>query len=114
MAEGEVGRRRAEGGGGGGGGGAGVLGEYEVKERIGGQGVSAVWRAVHGPSGREVALKQVRLSELTGSLRESLECEIGFLAAVRHPNIVRLLDVIRVRPTFPFLLLLLFSSSSFV
>ncbi|MQL96982.1 hypothetical protein Taro_029662 [Colocasia esculenta] len=88
MAGGELGRHLVRGRG-------GRLDEYEVMERIGGQGVSAVWRAVHRPSGREVALKQVRLSGLASSLRESLDCEIGFLAAVRHPNITRLLDVIR-------------------
>uniref|UniRef100_A0A1D1ZE68 Serine/threonine-protein kinase ULK3 n=1 Tax=Anthurium amnicola TaxID=1678845 RepID=A0A1D1ZE68_9ARAE len=75
--------------------GVGAVAEYEVKQRIGGEGMSMVWRAVHRPSGREVALKQVRLSGLTQRLQESLDCEIGFLATVRHPNIIRLLDVIR-------------------
>lgn len=76
-------------------------GEYEVKERIGGRKTSVVWRAVHGPSGREVALKQVRLAELTAGMRASLDCEVSFLRAVRHPNIVRLLDVLRVCFPFP-------------
>ncbi|CAA6660518.1 unnamed protein product [Spirodela intermedia] len=57
--------------------------------------MSVVWRAVHAPSGREVALKQVRLGELTAGMRASLDCEVSFLRSVRHPNIVRLLDVVR-------------------
>ncbi|KAI4979523.1 hypothetical protein ZWY2020_016276 [Hordeum vulgare] len=45
------------------------------------------------------AVKQVRLAGLPSRLRDSLDCEIRFLVAVSHPNIIRLLDVIRVRPT---------------
>ncbi|KAI4974102.1 hypothetical protein ZWY2020_046588 [Hordeum vulgare] len=45
------------------------------------------------------AVKQVRLAGLPSRLRDSLDCEIRYLAAVSHPNIIRLLDVIRVRPT---------------
>ncbi|XP_008785793.1 serine/threonine-protein kinase ATG1t [Phoenix dactylifera] len=72
-------------------------GEYEVRGRLGGEGpFSIVWRAVHRSSGQDVVLKQVRLSGLTRTLRECLDCEINFLASVCHPNIIRLLDVFQV------------------
>lgn len=71
-----------------------VVGDYELKGRLGGEGpLSIVWRAVHRSSGQEVVVKQVRASGLSRSLRECLDCELNFLAAVRHPNIIRLLDV---------------------
>lgn len=69
-------------------------GDYEVRGRLGGEGpFSVVWRAVHRSTGRDVVLKQVRLSGLTRSLRECFDCEINFLASVSHPNIIRLFDV---------------------
>ncbi|KAI4985662.1 hypothetical protein ZWY2020_018292 [Hordeum vulgare] len=45
--------------------------------------------------GAPAAVKQVRLAGLPSRLRDSLDCEIRFLVAVSHPNIIRLLDVIR-------------------
>ncbi|KAM0946234.1 putative protein kinase Group-Pl-3 family [Dioscorea sansibarensis] len=69
------------------------IGEYELRERLGGEGPgSTVWRAVHRPSSSVVALKQVRPAGLSRALLNSLRCEIDFLAGVRHPNVVRLLD----------------------
>lgn len=74
-----------------------VVGDYDIKSRIGGEGpLSTVWRAVDRSNGQDVVLKQVRLSGLTRRLRECLDCELNFLAKVRHPNIIRLLDVIKV------------------
>ncbi|XP_044957369.1 uncharacterized protein LOC123408299 [Hordeum vulgare subsp. vulgare] len=45
--------------------------------------------------GAPAAVKQVRLAGLPSRLRDNLDCEIRFLVAVSHPNIIRLLDVIR-------------------
>ncbi|KAI5009522.1 hypothetical protein ZWY2020_011659 [Hordeum vulgare] len=45
--------------------------------------------------GAPAAVKQVRLTGLPSRLRDSLDCEIRFLVAVSHPNIIRLLDAIR-------------------
>lgn len=74
-----------------------VIGEYELWEKLGGEGPgSTVWRAVHRPSSSVVALKQVRLAGLSRALLDSLRCEIDFLAGVCHPNIVRLLDFFQV------------------
>ncbi|KAG0496402.1 hypothetical protein HPP92_001093 [Vanilla planifolia] len=73
-----------------------ALDEYELKESLGGEPpLTAVWKAVHRPSGQEVAVKRVRLSGISQKLVECLECELSFLASVSHPNIIRLLDVIR-------------------
>ncbi|KAI4987944.1 hypothetical protein ZWY2020_029574 [Hordeum vulgare] len=49
--------------------------------------------------GAPAAVKRVRLAGLPSRPRDSLNREIRFLVAVSHPNIIRLLDVIRARPT---------------
>lgn len=73
--------------------------EYVLKERVGGgegQRLSVVWRAEHRSSGHQVVLKQIFLSKLNCNLKSCLDCELNFLASVKHPNIIRLLDVIEV------------------
>ncbi|XP_047067784.1 serine/threonine-protein kinase ATG1t-like isoform X2 [Lolium rigidum] len=73
---------------------------YELRERLGGRPpFTSVWRAVLLSTGAPAAVKQVRLAGLPGRLRDSLDCELRFLAAVSHPNIVRLLEVIQVQPS---------------
>ncbi|KAL7230360.1 hypothetical protein ACSBR2_008782 [Camellia fascicularis] len=69
-----------------------TAGEYILREKLGGR-MSTVWKAEHRTRGQAVALKQVRLSNLTRTLKISLDCELNFLSSVHHPNIVRLLDV---------------------
>ncbi|KAM3299158.1 hypothetical protein ACQJBY_040573 [Aegilops geniculata] len=73
-----------------------VVGGYELRERLGGRPpATSVWRAVRLSTGAPAAVKQVRLAGLPARLRDSLDCELRFLAAVSHPNIIRLLDVVR-------------------
>ncbi|KAL5214012.1 hypothetical protein ABZP36_003164 [Zizania latifolia] len=73
-----------------------TVGGYELRERLGGRPPSTVvWRAVDRSTGSRVAVKQVLLAGLPGRLRDSLDCEVRFLAGVSHPNIIRLLDVIQ-------------------
>ncbi|XP_040378846.1 serine/threonine-protein kinase ATG1t [Oryza brachyantha] len=75
-----------------------TVGGYELRERLGGRPPSTVvWRAVSRSTGCPVAVKQVRLAGLPGTLRDSLDCEVCFLAAVTHPNIIRLLDAIQTQ-----------------
>nr|XP_034588523.1 putative pentatricopeptide repeat-containing protein At3g15130 [Setaria viridis] len=75
-----------------------VVGGYELRERLGGRPPSTVvWRAVSRSTGAPVAVKQVRLAGLPALLRDSLDCEVRFLAAVSHPNIIRLIDVIQTQ-----------------
>ncbi|XP_058088402.1 serine/threonine-protein kinase ATG1t isoform X2 [Magnolia sinica] len=72
------------------------VGNYATKGRVKGGNMSVVWKAVHRRSGQEVVLKQVYLSRLNRTLRDSLDCELSFLSSVHHPNIIRLLDVFQV------------------
>lgn len=75
-----------------------TVGDYELRERLGGRPPSTVvWRAVSRSTGALVAVKQVRLAGLPARLRDSLDCEVHFLAAVSHPNIIRLIEVVQVR-----------------
>ncbi|XP_057495455.1 serine/threonine-protein kinase ATG1t [Actinidia eriantha] len=70
-----------------------TFGDYTVTAKLGGGTMSTVWKAEHRSSGQVVALKQVALSKLTRTLKNSLGCELNFLSTVNHPNIVRLLEV---------------------
>ncbi|WVZ87777.1 hypothetical protein U9M48_034363 [Paspalum notatum var. saurae] len=75
-----------------------TVGGYELRERLGGRPPSTVvWRAVTRSTGAPVAVKQVQLAGLPARLRDSLDCEVRFLAAVSHPNIIRLIDVIQTQ-----------------
>ncbi|AQK47432.1 Serine/threonine-protein kinase ATG1t [Zea mays] len=74
------------------------VGDYELLERLGGRPpYTSVWRAVSRSTGTPVAVKQVRLTGLPARLRDSLDCEVRFLAAVSHPNIIRLIDVVQTQ-----------------
>ena len=73
-----------------------TFGDYTVTAKLGGGTMSTVWKAEHRSSGQVVALKQVALSKLTRTLKNSLDCELNFLSTVNHPNIVRLLEVFQV------------------
>nr|CAB3488751.1 unnamed protein product [Digitaria exilis] len=73
-----------------------TVGGYELRERLGGRPPSTVvWRAVSLSTGAPVAVKQVRLAGLPARLRDSLDCEVRFLAAVSHPNIIHLIEVVQ-------------------
>jgi serine/threonine protein kinase len=67
------------------GGALGMVGVYELREPLGGRSQStSVWHAVQLFTGDPAAVKQVRLA---GSLHDSLDRELRFLAAMSHPNI---------------------------
>ncbi|KAG9444315.1 hypothetical protein H6P81_015655 [Aristolochia fimbriata] len=80
------------------------IGGYVLKGKLGNGPLSVVWKAVHISSGEVVALKQIDLCKLNRNLKDCLDCEVKFLTGVRHPNIIRLLDVIQVK-SFIFLVL---------
>ncbi|KAM7275122.1 hypothetical protein ACFE04_016988 [Oxalis oulophora] len=71
------------------------IGEYVMKCKLGESSLSTVWRAENIVSGKEVAVKQIRLSKLNKHLQSCLDCEIIFLSSVNHPNIIRLIDVFK-------------------
>nr|DAD22571.1 TPA_asm: hypothetical protein HUJ06_024034 [Nelumbo nucifera] len=69
--------------------------DYIVRGRIGEGPLSIVWKAQHRFTGEEVALKQVYLSKLNRNLKDCLNCELNFLSTVKHPNIIRLIEIIQ-------------------
>jgi tRNA A-37 threonylcarbamoyl transferase component Bud32 len=75
-----------------------VAGRYRLRELVGTGGMGAVWRARDELLGREVALKQVRLvnqpvAELALA-RERIMREARIAAALHHPHIVSIFDVV--------------------
>ncbi|XP_031094067.1 serine/threonine-protein kinase ATG1t isoform X2 [Ipomoea triloba] len=68
----------------------GSIGEYKILCRLGGGAGAQVWKAEHKRSGQVVALKQIRLSNLTPHLNNCLHSSLTFLSSVNHPNIIRL------------------------
>lgn len=67
------------------------IGGYRLLEKIGEGGMSIVYRALQIASGRVVALKVVRLSEMETSqaLIEQIFREAAALAAINHPNVIK-------------------------
>ncbi|TQM38386.1 serine/threonine-protein kinase [Pseudonocardia cypriaca] len=75
-----------------------VAGRYRLRELVGTGGMGAVWRAGDELLGREVALKQVRLADQPASdialARERIMREARIAAALHHPHIVSIFDVV--------------------
>jgi tRNA A-37 threonylcarbamoyl transferase component Bud32 len=75
-----------------------VAGRYRLHELIGKGGMGAVWRATDELLGRTVALKQVRLDGLPASeaavARERTMREARIAAALHHPHVVTVFDVV--------------------
>ncbi|MCA8925950.1 MAG: serine/threonine protein kinase, partial [Planctomycetes bacterium] len=69
-----------------------TLGPYRLGAPLGRGATSVVFAATHLRSGREVALKVVRLDEVSSSTAERIKTEAAALARLTHPGIVRLLD----------------------
>lgn len=74
---------------------------YIVHEMLGAGGMGVVYRATDRLTGQPVALKQVTSVDLDGTpqpfetradLRLALAQEFRVLAALRHPNIISVLD----------------------
>ncbi len=69
------------------------IGAYRLESFLGGGGSGEVWRAVHEPTGRVVALKRLRgdLGTDAKAFRRFLD-EITALESIDDPNVVRILD----------------------
>ncbi|WP_343986658.1 serine/threonine-protein kinase [Pseudonocardia aurantiaca] len=75
-----------------------VAGRYRLHELVGEGGMGSVWRATDELLRREVAIKQVRLDLQhdgeTGMSRERTMREARIAAALHHPNVVTIFDVV--------------------
>jgi len=75
-----------------------LAGRYRLSELIGTGGMGAVWRARDEMLGRDVALKQVRLADQSAvdaaAARERMMREARIAAALHHPNVVSIFDVV--------------------
>ncbi len=67
---------------------------YVIEEEIGRGGMGRVYRATHGVTGQEVALKMLKPQVATGRVRERFVNEARVLARVDHPNLVPLLGFV--------------------
>jgi hypothetical protein len=66
---------------------------YDVIQFVGRGGMGVVYRAVHRPTGRTVALKLINPSGSDDPIaRERFDREVRTLAALKHPNIVPVYD----------------------
>lgn len=76
-----------------------MIGQWEVEKQIGRGSFAVVWRARHAASRVKVAIKEIKLEKLNRKLRESLESEISVLQRSKHDNIIKLHEIIKVRPS---------------
>ncbi len=68
-------------------------GKYELKRKLGAGGMGTVYEAVNGMTGRRVAVKVLAADPRDGQARARLVREARAAAAIRHPNVVDVLDV---------------------
>ncbi|XP_023640253.1 serine/threonine-protein kinase ATG1c isoform X2 [Capsella rubella] len=72
-----------------------IVGDYLVGRQIGSGSFSVVWEARHRVDGTEVAIKEIAMDRLNKKLQESLMSEIYILRRINHPNIIRMIDMIK-------------------
>jgi eukaryotic-like serine/threonine-protein kinase len=82
------------------------FGAYRIAEPIGSGALSTIYKAVHEPVGRVVAVKALK-SQIapSSSFGEQLEREAKILADLAHPNVVLLLDAGKTPAGRPFIVL---------
>ncbi|MGO1051475.1 serine/threonine-protein kinase [Crossiella sp. CA198] len=72
-----------------------ITGRYRLTEPIGSGGMGVVWLAVDERDGGPVAVKRARSADVDGARgRRRLRGEAGIVAGLKHPGIVRFLDVV--------------------
>jgi serine/threonine-protein kinase ULK/ATG1 len=74
-----------------------IIGDYAVTQQIGSGSFAVVWKGRHRETGREVAIKEIATEKLNKKLKESLESEIAILEKANHPNIIHLIEIVKVR-----------------
>jgi serine/threonine protein kinase/tetratricopeptide (TPR) repeat protein len=70
------------------------VGSYEAIELLGAGGIGRVYKAIHRPSGRAVALKTVHGSRPAADVYRLLVREAAAVAQLCHPSVVELLDFV--------------------
>ncbi|MDF2692500.1 MAG: Serine/threonine-protein kinase PknB [Labilithrix sp.] len=82
------------------------FGGYRITGTLGEGAVSTIYKAVHEPLGRVVALKALKAQiAATSSFGEQLDREAKILADIAHPNVVLLLEAGRADSGRPYLVL---------
>ncbi|MGK3996178.1 protein kinase domain-containing protein [Sorangium sp. So ce1024] len=84
--------------------------KYRLSRKIGQGGMGVVWAATNEVTGREVALKVIARPD--PSLRKRLLREAQSCGALRHPNIVDVIDVARTESGEPCLIMELLAGES--
>jgi serine/threonine-protein kinase ULK/ATG1 len=69
-----------------------LLGEYNVGSEIGKGSFANVYKGIHIPSKKAVAIKAVQMGKLNKKLALNLESEVQILKTIQHPHIVQLID----------------------
>jgi serine/threonine-protein kinase len=83
-----------------------VEGKYQIERRLGAGAMGIVYLARHLQLDTRVALKVLRAElALDGSNAERLLAEARAAASLRHPNVVRVLDLGRLPSKLPFIVL---------
>lgn len=77
-------------------GGGRVIGDYNVTQQIGTGSFAVVWKAHHKQRPGVVAIKEIATERLNKKLQESLKSEIEILRRAKHPNIIKLHDIVEV------------------
>src|ERR687888_587554 len=75
-----------------------VAGRYRLHELLGQASTGAVWPAADELIGRVVAVKRVQVDTIPPAeaalAREGMTSDAGKVAALEHPNVVSILDVV--------------------
>eukprot|EP00163_Fabomonas_tropica_P009380 TRINITY_DN1918_c0_g1_i3.p1 TRINITY_DN1918_c0_g1~~TRINITY_DN1918_c0_g1_i3.p1 ORF type:complete len:654 (-),score=71.25 TRINITY_DN1918_c0_g1_i3:12-1973(-) len=74
-----------------------VIGEYGIVERIGVGSFAQVYKGVHMPTGRLVAIKGLDRGKMSKKLLENLDSEISIMKSLTHDNIVKLYEVLKTK-----------------
>ncbi len=89
-----------------------VGGRYEVLHLIGKGGMGEVYEARHLTTGRHVALKIIRAADATAELNRRFIREAKTATAIRHPNVIDVLDVFEDEDGTPIMVMELLEGES--
>ena len=73
-----------------------MVGDYIVEDEIGSGSYSKVWSGYHKLTNLPVAIKAISQRKMKGDkkLKANLELEIKIMQGLKHPNVIRLYDVL--------------------